>query len=105
MNEQLLLDWMKSRGFYSSVRNYTNNGNTLHSITFTTEFEEDKPSYCCTVYLESREFEFFYAVPRSINKLVSPKCGSFENTDHFNRIRNKFEQQVLVLHKCFGGEQ
>ena len=104
MNEQLLLDLMNKRGFSQCARAYTNNGSVVQSITFLTEFNEDKPTYSCTVYLESREFELFYAIPCSINKLVTPKCGSVLNSEHFDRIRNKFEQQVNVLHKCFGGE-
>lgn len=62
------------------------------------------PAFCCTVYPDSDEFQLTYAVPKSINKLETPKCGSFKNEDHFFRILAKFETAVQVLYREFGDE-
>jgi len=64
------------------------------------------PSFGCNIYLEEDEFEFKYIVPGSINILCTPKCSSFEsmNGDHFKRIYVKFEDQVRILYRAFGGD-
>lgn len=59
------------------------------------------PTYGCTVYQDSGDFQFTYAVPKSINKLETPKCGSLENEDHFYNICAKFESAVQALYQAF----
>lgn len=61
-------------------------------------------SYGCNVFLNTDEFELKYAVPKSINILQTPKCGSFLDDDHFARIQRKFVPQVEALYNAFGKE-
>lgn len=59
------------------------------------------PSFSCAVIPETKEFQFTYAVPRSVNKLESGKCSPFTNNEHFFNICAKFESGVQVLYRAF----
>lgn len=60
------------------------------------------PPFSCKVIPNSDEFQFTYAVPKSINKLETPVCGSFMNDGHFFKICSRFEDSVRVLYEAFG---
>lgn len=62
------------------------------------------PPYSCIVYPETKEFELTYVVPYSINILKTPKCGSIDNNDHFDRICHKFDSAVQALYHTFGDQ-
>ena len=95
-NKTVIMKKMLERG-YTKVLETRNSDNNVESITFIyepTEVDRNKrfpiPSYNVTVWLEDFEFQFMFAVATSINKLISPKCGSFMNDDHFYRLAMKF---------------
>jgi len=93
---------MSRRGFVEIARNHW--GNELQSIVFGYEKNEEPYPISCTVYNNpDKDFEFSYVVPGSINKLVSPQCGPYTNDKHFDRIFQKFYQQVQILEMNFGG--
>ena len=110
MTKQEVIDIMKERGYTFSMESRNGKGEII-GLYFLSEpvlskrRNDDKvliPSYNCTVYPNSDEFQMTYAVSKSINTLQSPKCGSFTNEDHFNRIGAKFESAVEVLYRAFG---
>lgn len=93
--------FMEKQGFYENYR--AMNGNEISSITFLSEEQNPNserhriPPFGCTVYMKDQSFEFFYAVPHSINKLTTPKCSPVTKQEHFDNICAKFEQQVKIL--------
>ena len=105
MNKDIVIEKMRNRG-YSRVLENRNNFDETVSITFIynpTEYDKTKrfpvPMYNVTVWLEDLEFQFMYAIPSSINKLISPKCGSFMNDEHFDKLAMKFERDSAILDK------
>ena len=103
MTKQEALDKLSERGFSVNAYGNDSQGNTKTIYASTNPLEEF--SYSCDVILESEEFMFKYMAPESINVLQTPKCGSFLNDDHFNRLRKKFEPQARVLHDAFGKKE
>lgn len=91
---------MSERGFSETMRGMR--GREVSSITFIFD-DPDYPAYSCTVYLENGHFKFQYAVPCSINQLITPECSPIMSDEQFERISSKFRKQVRVLHKNFGG--
>ena len=101
-----ILDIMRDRGFLLNMESVSNN--VLKSMYFMSEpvmhRRRDKiiiPSFGCEVTVEG-EFRFFYMIPGSTNKLESAKCSPFENSEHFFKICNKFEDHVRCLYEEFG---
>lgn len=96
-------EFMAKQGFYESYR--AMNGSETSSITFLSEVQNENsarhyiPPFGCTVYLKNQEFEFFYVISKSINRLVSPRCSPVTNQQHFDGICGTFEQQVKILHR------
>ena len=111
MDRQTIINTMKDRGFTLNMEYRDGKGNTT-TYDFMSEpiyhgYDKDKiviPSYSCTIYPDTGEFQFTYAVPKSINKLSTPKCGSFENENHFYRICSRFNNAVRVLYHEFGDD-
>lgn len=100
MNKEQIVDKMKERG-YTRIMESRNTKDETISITFTNDTLSG-PLYSVTVWVEDGEFQFAYSMKTSINKLVSPKCSSFMNDEHFVRLATKFEREVAVLHEYFG---
>ena len=106
-----IMDIMKEREFIFTMEARDGKGKTI-AYYFLSKCEYHRhhkdqiviPPYNCIVYPESGEFKFAYAVPKSINVLETPKCGSFENNDHFYNICTKFDNSVRVLYQAFGDE-
>ena len=91
---------MSQRGFTEVAR--TAMGNRLDNVEF--GYEKDRKPYpiTCTIYNNSdKDFSFFYAVPGSINQLVTPKCGPYTDNKYFDRIFQKFFRQVQILEMNF----
>lgn len=103
LDENIVKDKLHERGFTINAygRDAGDRTITIYAITD----PRNEYSYGCTVHLKTEEFELNYAVPKSINVLQTPKCGSFLNDDHFMRILRKFEPQVEVLHRAFGDKE
>lgn len=109
MEKQEIKDMMRDRKFAFNMEFKDGEGNTT-SLNFISEpvyhrHRKDQivvPSFNCTVYPKSGEFDFTYMVPGSINKLETPKCSPVGNEEHFNRICVKFESMVQVLYHAFG---
>lgn len=101
-----IIEKMKERGFSKIFETRNGNDDTV-SISFVYEPKEEDnkklrfpiPMYNVTVWVDTLEFQFMYAVPTSINKLMSPKCSSFMNDEHFDRLALKFERDIAVLNK------
>lgn len=100
MLKEKIIEKMEKRGF-TRIMESRNRKDETTSITFTNNMP-DAPWYSVTVWVEDMEFEFVYCMSTSINKLVSPRCGSFMNDEHFTRLARKFEREVVVLHEHFG---
>jgi len=103
-NVAKIVNKMRERGYSKLCESLT--GDELVSITFvyvTTETQKQSrfpvPPYSVTVWVEDEEFQFCYGLSSSINKLISPKCGSFMNDEHFDRLAMKFEREAAVLYK------
>lgn len=106
MTNEQVINTMKGRDFTFTMEAKDGRGSTICLYFLSEEVPDSRhkekvlvPSYTCTVYPETGEFEFSYMVPHSANKLVSPKCGSVELEEHFNSIAAKFETAVQVLHR------
>lgn len=96
VSEETIVKKMKQRGFTESARGM--NGDSVNTITFIIENTRKAPVFC-TVTLANEHFQFNYVVPRSMNQLQSPDCGSVMNDNHFDMIYSKFEEQAAALHK------
>lgn len=109
MDKQSIKDKMHEYGFTFNLESRNGKGETtaLYFMAEPRYYNRHKdrimvPSYNCTIYPETDEFEFTYNVPGSINTLSTPKCSPFRKEDHFNNICVKFESAVQVLHMGFG---
>lgn len=85
--EKYILEKMSERGFTYSIEN----GDKSYVFSSVT-----RPFYCCTVTSDGH-FQFQYSRLSSINILQSPMCGSFDNDEHFEFLRKKFEREATVL--------
>ena len=111
MDKNAIIDLMKQRGFIYTLETRDGKGNPM-TYCFRSEPEYHRhrkdvivmPSFSCTVYPDSNEFDFTYIVPHSINKLNVPKCSPFTDEDQFNRICVKFESAVRALYQAFPEE-
>jgi len=102
--KEIIIEKMKERGYSKLLE--TRNNNDLINISFIFETDEKQnkslfpiPSYTVTVWVNDEEFQFCYGIPSSINKLVSPKCGSFMNDEHFDRLAMKFEKEASIIQR------
>lgn len=108
MEKDRIIDIMKDYGFTCNMESRNGKGGTT-ALYFMSEpsfhrRHKDQiviPSFGCTVY-PNGDFAFNYAIPGSINKLDTPKCGPVTNEKHFNNICLKFESAVRVLYAEFG---
>lgn len=98
---------MEQRGF--TINSYSMDNGKIIAIHFMSKEEYvpnttriRTPSFACNVNLKNEEFDFAYVVPYSINTLRSPKCSPVTKDDHFDKILNKFADQVHVLYRYFG---
>lgn len=107
MNKEQIIEKMKERGYTRMMESRNSKDETV-SITFMNETLSivngnlSGPLYSVEVWVEDGEFQFMYSIRTSINKLVSPRCGSFMNDEHFARLAVKFEKEVKVLYEHFG---
>jgi len=107
MEKEKIIEKMQQRG-YTKVLEHRNAKNETVSIGFMNEIPSvadgnlSGPLYSIEVWVEDGEFQCSYTMRTSINKLVSPKCGSLMNDEHFNLIVKKFEKEVAVLYNHFG---
>lgn len=102
MEKDEIVKTMKDRGFSLIAEMRSVNVVTL---VFENELEKDDgkkrfpvPKYNCQVVADGH-FKFTYVVPHSFNTLESPSCSPFDNYEHFENIRSKFEHQAAVLTK------
>lgn len=93
--------FMEKRGFHSIL--WGMQGNNVSSIEYayhSNNMAMPDMSYSCTVYLKDGTFEFFFVVPKSISQLRC-KASSIGNEKHFDRLNNKFKEQVEFLYEKF----
>lgn len=99
-----IIEKMKERGYSFAFEIRDGNNNTL-SVVFSYLNDNNSkerfpiPTYNVTVYPRSEEFEMSYHSDNSLNILCTPKCGSFFNDEHFDRIAIKFEHDAAILNK------
>lgn len=93
MSKDEVVKLMKSRGFNLLATSTV--GSEVHLI-FNTHTELSS-SIACVVNLSNMEFTFNYASASSINRLVCGPCSSFENDEHFEEIRSKFQRDADIL--------
>lgn len=107
MKKEQVIEKMHERGYTRMMESRNSKDETV-SITFMNETLSivnenlSGPLYSVEVWVEDGEFQFMYSMRTSINKLVSPRCGSVMNDEHFSRLATKFEREVAVLHEHFG---
>lgn len=97
LDAKQVIEKMDKRGFIESFRSVKNVYEPI-SITFCT-MRLDGTDISCTVNLEKETFSFVWSVPYSINKLLTPECGSFFNDEHFHRLYEKIFKQVHILYQ------
>lgn len=108
MEGEKIIEIMKKRNFSFYDTETDDNGNVV-AYQFVTEPEYrngklDVPSYNCTVYPESGEYQFAFAVPNTENKmkLETVRCDGFENDDIFDSICGNFAIGIMALNIEFG---
>lgn len=95
---------MKSRGYIKIAEHRDGKENLISTVYV---YNKDKtllisgrelpvPVYSVTVWPEDA-FQASYSLSTSVNKLVTPRCSSISNDEHFNRIIGKFEKEVALL--------
>lgn len=109
MTKAEIIELMGRRGFNLNMTSRDGDGKeTLHFLSEPVYKTDGKtywiPPVGCVIYLETGEFQFVYAVPKSINRLETPKCSALDNDRHFDNICGKFENTVQVLYAAFGDE-
>ena len=107
LNKEQVIEKMSERGF--TVSSYAMEHDNVIGIHFMSEPQCREgsnrtyiPAIGCNVDLKKEEFELVYAIPYSINKLSTPKCGSLMNDDHFDKLCIKFEEHAHILYRYFG---
>jgi len=95
MDKQYVDSLMRDRGFtrYASMGANVLQFVSAHMYTM----NNTKPVVNIIVYLDTDEFKCIYNVPKSINTLESPKCGSFINDKHFFAIANKLTTVATLI--------
>lgn len=96
LDTKQVIEKMTERGFSESMRS-VKNGYEPVTITFCT-MQLDGTDIACTVNLEEETFMFTWCVPKSINRLSTPSCGSFFNDKHFHQLYREMLKHVLILH-------
>lgn len=94
LDKQKVKEVMSNRGFY--VQMLCNQGDHAISITFNT-MKMDGADIACTVNLVDETFKFEWCVPHSINRLVTPDCGSLFNDEHFHKLYRKMLKHARIL--------
>lgn len=104
MNKETVIAMMKERDFQYDLEIRNGKGKTVkycfHSGPVYSRRHKDIviiPSYSCSVYPDTEEFELAYIVPHGLNILKTSKCGSVNNNDHFDRICHKFGIALQAL--------
>ena len=58
-----------------------------------------KEGIALMVYPKTNEWELQFVLPYSIFTFNCPKCGSFDDDEHFNKFYKKFKKEVI---ECWG---
>lgn len=105
MDKQTIMDLMENHEFslYLEAGNDQGSAIVYHFLSkpvYNWRHKEPVviPSFNCTVYPESGEFQFMFVI-NGIT-LESKKSKSLENEDHFREIYNKFKTFVKVLYQA-----
>lgn len=106
LERKLVEEKMRERGFtvYATINGAKLQFVSKHMYDFSYEDRtppsQREPIINILVNLENGEFECFYNVEKSINKLICPKCSPVMNDEHFDRIVMKFETEAKWLEKA-----
>lgn len=97
LNKDEVLQKMSERNFSVLFYGKTNKNDTSN-ILFV---KKDKLAISCYVDLDEDTFTFSYNIPNSINQIKTPKCGSFMNDNHFDKIYSKLKDHAQILDEIY----
>ena len=105
MTKQEIIDMMYERNFTFNME--SKNYGEPTGLHFMSEVQYDRrhrnvvsiPSYRCSVYPETEEFEFSYTSADGKSKLWTPKCNSFADEDYFDKIADEFDNKVSEAYR------